>query len=147
MNTNSNGCIKCGNTNEYAGYIYGFCDACAKGILEASAKRLRRKANVAAPDKRLEQDIARANAAIAALATAESRYTLRSVAMTLSPEAFASLRIACESESKRLTRALSDHRLLWAIYRRADKTAPYYEALPVSEPVKADIPDAELVAA
>jgi hypothetical protein len=55
----NHGCIKCGNTHEWAGYIYGFCDACAKSILEASAKRLQRKANASAPksDKRLEQDI------------------------------------------------------------------------------------------
>jgi hypothetical protein len=47
------GCIKCGNTHEWAGYIYGFCDACAKSILEASAKRLRRKSQTAARDKAL----------------------------------------------------------------------------------------------
>ena len=145
-----NGCVKCGNTHEYAGYIYGFCDFCAKGILEASAKRLQRKAKTAAPsapkiNKKLTEDIARAEASIAALATAESRYWFRGE--TPSPEGIASLRQAIESETKRLRRALVDHLLLWAIYRRADKTAPYYEALAVSEPVKAGIPDAELVAA
>ena len=74
------GCAKCGNTNEWAGYIYGFCDACAKSILEASAKRLQRKAkSEAKTDKRLEQDIARAQSAIAALATAENRILFRSI--------------------------------------------------------------------
>jgi hypothetical protein len=141
------GCIKCGNTHEWAGYIYGFCDACAKSILEASAKRLRRKSQTAAPDKRLDQDIARANAALAALATAEGRVCLRDEP-TPSPEAVASLRSAIQSEEKRLRRAVVDHRLLWSIYRRTDKTTPYYEvAQPVAEPVSVSTPEPELVAA
>ncbi len=44
-----NGCPKCGNTNEWAGYIYGFCDACAKSVLTAAAKRYQRKAASVAP--------------------------------------------------------------------------------------------------
>jgi hypothetical protein len=142
------GCHKCGNTNELAGYIYGFCDACAKSILNAAAKRYQRKAASVAPkvDKRLEQDIARANAAIAALATAESRWRLRDEP-TPSPEALASFRQAVESESRRMQRALSDHRLLWSIYRRTDKTTPYYESQPVAEPVSVATPERELVAA
>jgi hypothetical protein len=149
MNAYPNGCIKCGNTHDYAGYIYGFCDACAKSILNTAAKRYQRKAASSAPkiDKRLEQDIARAQAAIAALATAENRYTLRSVCETPSPEELASLRQAIDSESRRMTRALTDHRLLWSIYRRTDKTAPYFDAVPVSEPVAASIPEFEVVAA
>ena len=46
-----------------------------------------------------------------------------------------------------MTRALTDHRLLWSIYRRTDKTAPYYEAQPVPEPVSVTTPKRELVAA
>jgi hypothetical protein len=136
----TSGCLKCGNTNEWSGYIYGFCDACAKSILEASAKRLRRKANTAAPasapvNKKLTEDIARAQASLAALATAPDRQTLRSIDETPSPEGIASLRQACESETKRLQLALVDHRLLWAIFRRSDKSTPYYAAQPVAEPV------------
>jgi hypothetical protein len=97
-------------------------------------------------DKRLEQDIARANAAIAALATAEGRWRLRDEP-TPSPQAIASFRLAIESESRRMQRALTDRRLLWSIYRRSDKSAPYYEALPMSEPVKVATPEPELVAA
>lgn len=149
------GCAKCGNTNEWAGYIYGFCDGCAKSILTAAAKRYQRKANACEPktDKRLEQDIARANAAIAALATAEGRTRLRVYnEPTPSPEALASFRQAVESESRRMQRALADHRLLWSIYRRTDKTTPYYEVQPVpqpqrSEPVSISTPEPELVAA
>ena len=113
-------CAKCGNTNEWAGYIYGFCDACAKSILNAAAKRYQRKASASTPktDKRLEQDIARANAALAALATCEQRLGLTG------PEC----RFAIDSESRRMQRALTDHRLLWSIYRRSDKTTPYYES-------------------
>jgi hypothetical protein len=143
-----NSCHKCGNTNEWAGYIYGFCDACAKSILNSAAKRYQRKANASAPktDKRLEQDIARANAAISALATAESRWRLRDEP-TPSPEALASWRDAISSESRRMQRALTDHRLLWSIYRRTDKTTPYYESQPVAEPVSVSTPQPELVAA
>jgi hypothetical protein len=94
-------------------------------------------------DKRLEQDIARANAAISALATAEQRLGLTG------PE----WRAAIESESQRMQRAIADHRLLWSIYRRTDKTTPYYESQPVAEPQPAvepqsvAQPEGELVAA
>jgi hypothetical protein len=101
----------------------------------------------ATTDKRLEQDIARANAAIAALATAEGRTRLRVYNEPApSPEAIASLRQAIESESKRMTRALTDHRLLWSIYRRTDKTAPYYSVVQ-PQPVPQAAVTAELVAA
>jgi hypothetical protein len=145
-----NGCAKCGNTNEWAGYIYGFCDACAKSVLTAAAKRYQRKASVAPKDKRLEQDIARAQSAIAALNTAENRILFRSFNEPApSPEALASFRQAVESESGRMQRALTDHRLLWSIYRRTDKTAPYYTAQPVadSQPAVVSTPERELVAA
>jgi hypothetical protein len=94
----------------------------------------RKSASAPKIDKRLEQDLARANAALAALATAEGRVRLRDEP-TPSPEAIASLRSAIQSEALRLTRALSDHRLLWAIYRRFDKSAPYWQA---AEPVAAE---------
>jgi hypothetical protein len=146
-----NGCAKCGNTNEWAGYIYGFCDACAKSILEASAKRYQRKAASVAPkvDKRLEQDIARAQSAIAALNTAENRILFRSFNEPApSPEALASFRQAVGSESRRMQRALTDHRLLWSIYRRADKSAPYWQTEPKrTEPQSVAQPEPELVAA
>ena len=111
---------------------------CCKRRIPASRK-------TATTDKRLEQDIARANAAIAALATAEGRTRLRVCnEPTPLPEAIVSLRQAIESESRRMTRALTDHRLLWSIYRRTDKTAPYYST-PVVQPQPAVA--AELVAA
>jgi hypothetical protein len=99
-----------------------------------------RKAAQQKIDKRLEQDIARANAALAALATCEARLGLTG------PE----WRQAIESESQRMQRALTDHRLLWSIYRRTDKTAPYWQATePVAEPQAAIAaePEPELVAA
>lgn len=128
------GCHKCG-ANTSSDYLLGFCHACAKSILNAAKLRLRRKPSNKA-DKRLEQDIARAQAAIAALATAESRHALRSVCETPSPEYLSTLRDAIESETRRMTRALTDHRLLWSIYRRTDKTAPYYLKSVSAEPVK-----------
>jgi hypothetical protein len=80
MNAYPNGCAKCGNTNEWAGYNHGFCDGCAKSILEASAKRLQRKGKApsAAPtvNKKLAQDLAACETAIAALATCEQRLGL-----------------------------------------------------------------------
>jgi hypothetical protein len=111
----------------------------------------RKSASAPKTDKRLEQDIERAQAAISALATAESRWRMRDEP-TPSPEAIASLRQAIESESRRMTRALTDHRLLWSIYRRTDKTTPYYEAQPLAEPQRAkpvsvSTPEPELVAA
>jgi hypothetical protein len=76
--------------------------------------------------KRLEQDIARANAAIEALATCEQRLGLTG------PE----WRQAIESESRRLSRALTGHHVLWAIYRRTDKSAPYYGAALIPGPLE-----------
>lgn len=109
----------------------------------------RKSASAPKIDKRLEQDIGRANAAIAALATADSRWRLRDQP-TPSPEAMAALRQAIESESRRMTRALTDHRLLWSIYRRTDKTTPYWQAAesqPAVEPQSVAQPEGELVAA
>ena len=147
---NASGCIKCGNANEWAGYIYGFCDACAKSILNTAAKRYQRKASAPAPkiDKRLSQDLARAADAIAALATAESRWRLRDEP-TPSPEALASLRQAIQSEERRMQRAIVDHRLLWSIYRRTDKTTPYWQAVEPAEPQSVPMAthEPELVAA
>lgn len=88
-------------------------------------------------DKRLEQDIARANAAIEALRTCETRLGLTG------PE----WRQAIESETQRLQRAIKDHRLLWSIYRRTDKTTPYYASQPIDEPASVATPERELVAA
>lgn len=66
-------------------------------------------------DKKLAQDIARANAAITILDT----YSTTNV----------SLREACEMEAVRMRRALTDHRLLWTIYRRSDRATGYGIAL------------------
>jgi hypothetical protein len=101
----------------------------------------KRKAATPKIDKRLEQDIAKAQAAIAALATCEQRLGLTG------PE----WRFAIESETRRMQRALTDHRLLWSIYRRTDRTQPYYDtAEPTIEPITAEpveVFESELVAA
>jgi hypothetical protein len=39
---------------------------------------------------------------------------------------FADLKDAIEDEWFRLNRAVYDHKLLWSLYRRADRKAPYY---------------------
>jgi hypothetical protein len=109
-------------------------------------RRMPAPRKTAKTDKRLEQDLARANSAIAALATAGSRQTMRVCAEpTPSPESAAALRAAIESETRRMQRALTDHRLLWSIYRRTDKSAPYYESS--AEPHVAAVAEPELVAA
>jgi hypothetical protein len=115
------------------------CPCCGRKIIA-------KKSSAPKIDRRIEQDIAKANSAIAALATAEFRYTLRDEP-TPSPEAIASLRQAIRSEEKRLRRAIVDHRLLWSIYRRTDKTTPYYESQSVAEPVSVATSEPELVAA
>lgn len=118
------------------------CPCCGRKIIA-------KKSSAPKIDKRLSQDLARATDAIAALATAESRWRLRDEP-TPSPEALASLRQAIESESHRMTRALSDHRLLWSIYRRADKSVPYYESaahIPQAAEPQPVEPEQELVAA
>lgn len=121
-----NGCHKCGNTNEWAGYIYGFCDACAASILTSAAKRYQRKANPTAVNKKLADDLAACETAIAALHTAVDR---------LDADDFAkygyhtrhSWQPVIDAAILRYTRALTDHRLLWSMYRRADKSTPYFE--------------------
>ena len=71
---------------------------------------------VAGQDKRLAQDLGKARAAIEACARAEGN------------PFFANVIVAIADERARLTRALADLRLLWSIYRRAEKNtaAPYY---------------------
>jgi hypothetical protein len=109
------------------------CPCCGRKIIA-------KKSSAPKIDKRLEQDIARANAAIDALATCEQRLGLTG------PE----WRQAIESEARRMQRAISDHRLLWSIYRRADKSIPYWQT---AEPVAAEPqtvaaqPEPEVVAA
>ena len=66
-------------------------------------------------DKRIVQDQAKVEAALASCDAA------------LTNPWFADLWDAIRDEKSRLYRALVDHRLLWALYRRADKKAPYYE--------------------
>jgi hypothetical protein len=87
------------------------CPCCGRKIIA-------KKSSAPKIDRRLAQDLERANAAIAALATCEQRLGLSG------PE----WRFAIESETRRMQRALTDHRLLWSIYRRTDKTAPYWQA-------------------
>lgn len=109
-------CHKC-QTNESGNY--GFCDACAKSILTAAAKRYARKANAtpAVVNKKLAEDLAACERAIAALSTCEHRLGLTG----------SEWREAIDTATKRYTRALTDHRLLWSMYRRADKSAPYFD--------------------
>ena len=66
-------------------------------------------------DRKLAQDLARAQRAITILDT----YSTTN----------ASLREACEMEAVRMRRALHDHALLWSIYRRADRATGYGIAL------------------
>jgi len=65
-------------------------------------------------DKRILQDLERVNAAIRACESA------------LSNPFFADAIDAIKAERLRLNRALTDHRLLWSLYRRADKKPPYF---------------------
>ena len=79
--------------------------------------------------KKLAEDIAKAERAIAALNTCQERLNRGSeqwrarFSMT-GPEWDA----AIFSEVLRLRMAIKNPRILWAIYRRADKGQPYFEA-------------------
>jgi hypothetical protein len=66
-------------------------------------------------DRRITQDLARANASILALMKAEAN------------PFYADIRAAIQDEKIRLRRMLTDHRLMWNVFRRRDKGAPYYE--------------------
>ena len=73
-------------------------------------------------DKRLTQDLARAQAAIEVC----ERVALsppRDLDSSTGRDAFVE---AVQIERNELIRALTDHRRLWNIYRRLDKGAPYY---------------------
>jgi hypothetical protein len=73
------------------------------------------------PEKKLEQDIAKAQRSIEVLKRAKHDSW-----SACSPEAFYE---AMQSEILRLSIAVNDPRKLWAIYRRADKGIPYrYQA-------------------
>lgn len=67
-------------------------------------------------DPRITKDLAKVHAAIAALIAAESN------------PFYADIREAIAAEKLRMHRALDDRRLLWNIYRRIDKGAPYFVA-------------------
>ncbi len=147
-------CHKCSNTNEGTGYIYGFCDACAKSILAAAATRYARKANttptgasaVPVGNKKLEQDLKACERDIAALGTAVDRLAaddLRHFGINTRD----SWQPVIHDAIQRYTRALTDHRLLWSMYRRADKSTPYYQSQPTSDPVRVATRERELVAA
>jgi hypothetical protein len=87
----------------------------------------------AVSDKRLAQDIERAQSAIDILSRAWSN-------LEYSP----ALRSAIHDEQVRLETAKFDHALLWRIYRRRDKGLPYFQTAPI--PVSSE-PIGELVAA
>jgi len=65
-------------------------------------------------DKRLTQDLERVALAISVCEDA------------LSNPFFANIAEAVRQERMRLNLALTDHRLLWTLYRRTDKKAPYF---------------------
>lgn len=67
-------------------------------------------------DKRLTEDIGKA------------RYSLAVLESVLSNPYYFDIAQAIRDEQSRLVAALSDHRLLWTIYRRNDKSklGPYY---------------------
>lgn len=87
------------------------CPCCKRKMPSVKAK--------SPADKKLAQDIARAEAAIAAL----SRYTEPSSRLwwDVSPQLVA----ACRDEALRMARAIADPRLLWSIYRRKDSGPSY----------------------
>lgn len=66
---------------------------------------------------------------IADLALAQA--AIRACLATYSNPFFADIAIAVEREEIRLVSALTDHRLLWSLYRRRDKGIPYYQLAPV----------------
>lgn len=78
-------------------------------------RRIPRAASAPKIDKRLAQDLARAESSLDALRKAFN-----------SPGEHESFRVAVQDEIGRLLSAKSDHRLLWNIFRRRDKGAPYF---------------------
>lgn len=66
-------------------------------------------------DKRLTQDLERVAFAISVCEDA------------LTNPFFANITEAVRQERTRLNLALTDHRLLWTLYRRSDKKEPYFE--------------------
>ena len=72
-------------------------------------------------DKRLAQDLAKAEFAMGVCERTMTRFDLTS-----------EIQMAAIDEFDRLQRATVDHRLLWAIYRRAGKanSTPYYQLEP-----------------
>ena len=85
-------------------------------------------------DKKMVQDMAKAQAAIAVL---QRQYD------QVSP----SLRVACQMEAERLMRALSTPKLLWSIYRRRDKAAGYVIAnVAAAKAQPARLPIAQMLA-
>lgn len=110
------------------------CPYCKRAMPRTKATKL---------DKRLSEDIAKAEHAIANLEfnaanppiDLATEYVLvprflngkrvnGEIDTTVSTQG--SFLAAVESELTRMRSALTDHRLLWSIYRRADKKAPYY---------------------
>jgi hypothetical protein len=114
-----------------------------------TCKRRMPKAKAPAEDKRLAQDIAKATNAIE---TMERLFTNRNDFADLTLEGLAIMHDAMRVEQARLRSAIENPRLLWGIYRRADKSAPYYSESPVVEPQSvpqavAAEPEPELLAA
>lgn len=80
-------------------------------------------------DARLTQDIAKVEAAILACDRAcTNPFFASAVNFIGQPTEDRAMLEAISNERKRLARALTDHKLLWSMYRRADKRTPYYEA-------------------
>ena len=77
----------------------GICPTCNRKLPQAKVS-----------DKKLSEDIRKAESAIAVLS------------LYIGTD---SLGEACLSESIRLQRAITDHGLLWSIYRRRDKASGY----------------------
>lgn len=100
------------------------CPCCKRAMPRTKTTKL---------DKRLSEDIAKAERAIANLEfnaanppidLATEYGPMPRFLNTVSPQGSFLAAIALELTRMRL--ALTDHRLLWSIYRRAEKKAPYY---------------------
>jgi hypothetical protein len=79
-------------------------------------------------DKRIVQDVEKAQAAIAMLRlTVDNPRHTQMYGEIVTLDGDNALRQAASDEIARLNRAIVDHRLLWTIYRRKDNKPPYYQ--------------------
>lgn len=84
-------------------------------ICPCCKRKIPSKRSAMVMDKRLAQDLIKAEAAIAICESA------------LTNPWYGNIRDAVEMEKTRLVRMLTDWRMLWACYRRRDKGEPYYQ--------------------